>query len=278
MSHIYHKCGAFYLVNPVFIRIMKLPKINLLEIYRQVLLEAVPSQPILDAIHNRNYVEINYIDEDSNAPGTRLIQPYAYGLSKANNPVLRAFQISGDSLRKRYWKTFRLDRIVSWKPRKQTFNVPPPMQGFNVPDYNQNGDDSMIVVYDQVRFDNIDTNDTLSQLRQQTQDIKTAPKIIGKNIQGPIPYASQQRKNNVFTSQPNSKRYAQYARNVQDAQNDTFNRFDDDIWAKAEAEKEQQNTQKMQSSVPSPKQSNQGPIDKDKVIDKQKEITGVTKK
>ena len=96
---------------------MKLPKISLLEIYQQVLLESVPSQPILDAIHNRNYVEINYIDNDSNAPGLRLIQPYAYGLSKANNPVLRAFQVSGDSLRKRFWKTFRLDRIVSWKPR-----------------------------------------------------------------------------------------------------------------------------------------------------------------
>lgn len=272
MSYIYHKCGIFYLVNSVFIETMKLPKINLLEIYQQVLLESVPSQPILDAIHNRNYVEINYIDNDSNAPGLRLIQPYAYGLSKANNPVLRAFQVSGDSLRKRFWKTFRLDRIVSWKPRKQTFNVPPPMQGFDVPDYNQNGDESMSIVYDQVRFDNIDTNDTLTMARQQTQSIANAPKLVGRNTPGPIPYANQQRKNSVFTSQPNSKRYAEYAKNVQDAQNDKFDRFNDDIWAKAEAEREQQNAQKMQDNAPKPKEMEQGPIDKDKLIDKQKNI------
>ena len=136
----------------------------------------------------------------------------------------------------------------------------------------------MSIVYDQVRFDNIDRDDTLSTLRQQTQSISNAPKIVNKNRPGPIPYASQQRKNSVFTSQPNSKRYAQYAKNVQDAQNDTFNRFDDDIWAKAEAEKEQQDAQEMQNSVPMPKQGDQGPIDQQKLIDKQKEITGVTKK
>ena len=130
----------------------------------------------------------------------------------------------------------------------------------------------MSIVYDQVRFDNIDTNDTLAIARQQTKSIANAPKLVGRNTPGPIPYANQQRKKNVFTSQPNSKRYAEYAKNVQDAQNDKFDRFNDDIWAKAEAEKEQQNVQKMQDNAPKPKEMEQGPIDKDKLIDKQKNI------
>ena len=85
-------------------------------------------------------------------------------------------------------------------------------------------------------------------------------------------FANQQRKNNVFTSQPNSKRYAEYAKNVQDAQNDKFNRFDDDIWAKAEAEKEQQDLQKMQNNAPKPNKMDKGPVDQDKLIDKQKDM------
>jgi hypothetical protein len=74
-----------------------------------------------------------------------------------------------------------------------------------------------------------------------------------------VPYASQQRKKNVFTSQPNSKKYAQYAKNITDTENE-INRFDDDIWAKAEAEKEQQNNIMLQNSVKQPQQAQQGPI------------------
>lgn len=232
--------------------------LNLYEILQKVLTESVGSKEVSDVINNHNYVEITYVDEDSNAPGTRLIQPYAYGLSKANHEVLRAFQVEGDTLRGRpKWKTFRLDRITSWRPRKQTFNMPPPMQGYDTEDYNQIGDRSMSNVFLQARFDNLDNS--LGQEKAKTEFIKGAPKISSKNQQGPVPFASQQRKKNVFTSQPNSQKYAQYAKNIRDTEKE-LNRFDDDIWAKAEAEKNQQDNAMLQNSARQPKQAQQGPI------------------
>lgn len=233
--------------------------LNLYEILQKVLNESVGSNEVSDAINNHNYVDITYVDEDSNAPGRRLIQPYAYGLSKANNEILRAFQIEGDTLRgEPKWKTFRLDRITSWRPRRQTFNIPPPMQGYEeAPDYNRLGDRSMSTVFLQATFDNFD--DTLSAAKAKTQFVKGAPKLSKKNTQGPIPNASQQRKRNVFTSQPNSQRYAQYARNINTTEPD-FNRFDNDIWSKAEAEKQQQDNMKLQNSAKQPVQNQQGPL------------------
>ena len=231
--------------------------LNLYEILQKVLNESVGPNEVSDAIINHNYVEITYVDEDSNAPGSRLIQPYAYGVSKSNNDLLRAFQISGDTLRgEPKWKTFRLDRITSWKPRRQTFNMPPPMQGYETEDYNQNGDRSMAKVYLQAKFD---FDSSLGAEKAKTEFVKTAPKISSKNAQGPVPYASQQRKKNVFTSQPNSQKYAQYAKNIKDTESE-INRFDDDIWAKAEAEKQQQDNAMLQNNAMKPKQSQQGPI------------------
>ena len=232
--------------------------LNLYEILQKVLNESVGSNEVSDVINNHNYVDITYSDEDNNAPGRRLIQPYAYGITMAGNECLRAFQISGDTLRgEPKWKLFLLKRITSWHPRKQTFNIPPPMQGYNAPDYNRDGDGTMSKVILQAKFEGID--DTLGAARAQKEFVKGAPKIASKNTQGPIPNASQQWKRNVFTSQPNSKKYAQWAKNVEDTDTQ-FNRFDDDIWAKAEAEKQQQNNTMLQNSAMKPKQSKQGPI------------------
>lgn len=69
--------------------------------------------------------------------------------------------------------------------------------------------------------------------------------------------AHQQYKKNVYTSQPNSKKYDTYRKNIENTKND-INRFDNDIWAKAEAEAQQQN--KIQNSAMKPEQSKQGPI------------------
>ena len=232
--------------------------LNLYEILQKVLNESVGSNEVSDVINNHNYVDITYSDEDNNAPGRRLIQPYAYGITMAGNECLRAFQISGDTLRgEPKWKLFLLKRITSWHPRKQTFNIPPPMQGYNAPDYNRDGDGTMSKVILQAKFEGID--DTLGAVRAKKEFVKGAPKIASKNTQGPIPNASQQWKKNVFTSQPNSKKYAQWAKNVEDTDTQ-FNRFDDDIWAKAEAEKQQQDNAMLQNSAMKPKQTQQGPI------------------
>lgn len=232
--------------------------LNLFEILQKVLNESVGSNDVIDAISNHNYVEIRYEDEDINAPGNRLIQPYAYGVTMAGNECLRAFQMSGDSYRgEPHWKLFRLDRIKAWNPRRQTFNVPPPMQGYDSPNYNDKGDGTMAKVIFQASFNGIE--DTLTAQRAKTQTLKSMPKIAKKNTSGPIPNASQQWKKNVFTSQPNSQKYAQYAKNIQDTENE-IDRFNDDIWAKAEAEKQQQNNTMLQNSAMKPQQAQQGPI------------------
>jgi len=242
-------------------------RINLYEALQTVLNESVDSDKVISAIENRNYVEINYADEDSNATGVRLIEPYAYGFTKAGNPVLRAFQISGDSLRGRpKWKFFRLDRIIAWRPRKQTFNTPPPIHGYaDAQNYNENGDNSMSNVVAQVKFDGMSAETSLDSIRNQTNFLKTAPKISS----GPVPFASQQRKKNVYTSQPNSKRYQQYAKNIDDTANE-IDRFNDDIWAKAEAERRAQDDAKIASTVSKPKNVKSGPIKTD--IDQEEEL------
>ncbi len=165
--------------------------------------------------------------------------------------------MSGDSLRGRpKWKLLLTSRITYWNPRKQTFNVPPPIQGYETPDYNENGDRSMTSVFVQGKFG---LDNDLNKEKARTELIKNAPKITPKNTQGPVPFASQQRKKNVFTSQPNSKKYAQYAKNIEDTETQ-INRYDDDIWAKAEAERQQQNRQMVQQNVPAPKTNDKGPV------------------
>ena len=234
-------------------------RINLFEALVSVLNESVSEADVIKAIEGKNYVDINYADQNSSAVGRRLIEPYAYGLTKAGNPVLRAYQISGDSLRgKPKWKFFRLDRIIGWKPRKQTFNTPPPMHGYvNAQDFNENGDKSMSVVYALADFSDNRADTSIASVRKQTEFLKNAPKISTSS--GPVPYASQQRKKNVFTSQPNSKKYAEYAKNVKDTSSE-INRFDNDIWAKAEAERKKQEEEAMKASAKKGMNNVSGPV------------------
>lgn len=231
-------------------------RINLSDILHRVINENVNPSDIVSVINNKNYVDLNYVDENGSAVGTRLVQPYVYGRNHAGNTILRVLQVSGDSLRKREWKTLRTDRIVSWKPRKQTFTVPPEYQGFNVAPYRQDGDAAMSVIIAQVSFGD---KDSLSIARQQTKNIANAPKIATKNKIGPVPYANQQRKKNIFTSQPNSEKYQTYQKNYQDTINN-FDRFNDDMWAKAEQERELQNNSQLQNSAPKPPVRNDGPV------------------
>jgi len=246
--------------------------LNLYEILQKVLNESVGSNDVKDAIINHNYVDITYEDEDVNAPGHRLIQPYAYGITCAGNEAVRAFQVNGDTLRgEPRWKLFLLKRMTSWHPRKQTFTIPPKEQGYDAPDFNRNGDRTLCKVLLVANFD--ETGDTLDTMRKKTQGLKSAPKMSVNATKGPIPNASQQWKKNVFTSQPNSQKYAQYAKNIRDTE-DEINRFDNDIWAKAEEEarKQQEKDIMLQNDAKKPQQTQQGPIAPDKNNDKDKKL------
>lgn len=102
------------------------------------------SDKINNAISNMKPAIINYNSGGENlATGERTIYPIAYGLSKANNPVVRAFEPKGDTVRGvPAWKFFRVDRILSWNNvDNERFN-PQTLQGVN-----KSGDMLMTKVY-----------------------------------------------------------------------------------------------------------------------------------
>lgn len=130
----------------------------------------VAARKVNDAINNKYRVQIRYNDnlkkrkrgqkgyKRGTAPtGIRLIEPYALGISKAGNKVLRGFQYSGATRRGvPKWKMFRLDRIIDWKPIPNShFYVDPSYLNHSSDiKYNTEGDGSMISIINQVHFNN----------------------------------------------------------------------------------------------------------------------------
>lgn len=117
------------------------------EIVSEILTEDVPIGKINDAIARTYEVKINYQSEDDNASGERIIQPVAYGLTKAGKPAIRAYQPFGDTQTSvPAWKLFLLSGIINWKPMfKRVFLTPP--DGFN-----SNDDRGMSTVYKIAHF------------------------------------------------------------------------------------------------------------------------------
>lgn len=158
--------------------------LNLNDILNKVLCEAVSSDKVIDAIRNRYQVIINYSDDKNRAPEKRLIEPYTYGISKAGNGVLRAFQYDGDTYRgKPKWKLFRLDRVESWTPTEQYFNVQPKDRGWAAEPYNEQGDNSMVNVLSMVDLNSasqdnpFDKGSDLWKMRQKTDNLKQSTPI-----------------------------------------------------------------------------------------------------
>lgn len=118
--------------------------------------ESVSINDVNDAINGHNRVIINYrADNAGEHSGPRIIEVYAYGLTKSGNLVIRAFQPYGDTTTKiPGWKLFRLDRIASWKLTNQTFDEPPISYYNSCGKFNQNGDNSMSIIYKVINFNN----------------------------------------------------------------------------------------------------------------------------
>lgn len=149
---------------------------NLVEMFEKVLLqESASVQNVNDAINNKYRVIINYHTKGENiATGPRIIEVYAYGLTKAGNPVIRAFQPYGDTTsRVPSWKFFRLDRISYWKPTNQKFTEPASDYYPNLGMFNPNGDESMQIVYNIAKFGGT-PSPNVGQMAHQPQQGKTA--------------------------------------------------------------------------------------------------------
>jgi len=111
---------------------------KLYNVIKQIILEKSVDQ-ITNSVRNRNLVTIYYDGEDNGGKGLRVIEPFCFGVSKAGNLVLRAWEREGASYTAQKgeqplpgWRLFRYDRIGS-------FNTDP-TQSFNEvrPQYNPN--------------------------------------------------------------------------------------------------------------------------------------------
>ena len=113
---------------------------------KSLILEVASIDSIIDAIKKKHKVVIYYDGDEPGGRGLRQIEPVCFGYSKADNPVLRAWDEEGVS-HTGYkgeqplpgWRLFRVDKILSFKPTVEKFNQPRP-------GYNPNGDKSMVKV------------------------------------------------------------------------------------------------------------------------------------
>ena len=91
-----------------------------------MLIESVSINSITDSIKNLYQVVINYEGDPAHgiAPGKRVIEVQAYGLTKSGNPVIRAYQPYGDTASTvPEWKFFRLRKkpLFSVSPLRNKF-------------------------------------------------------------------------------------------------------------------------------------------------------------
>lgn len=146
----------------------------LLEIFNELFLnESVSTNSVTDAIKNRYRVTINYEGDPKHgvAPGMRTVEVYTYGLTKAGNPVIRAYQPYGDTASKvPDWKFFRLDRITSWQPTYALFNRP-------APKFNPKGDKTMSVVYSIADFSEKPGTGNMTGPKQRYKPVGQLPNI-----------------------------------------------------------------------------------------------------
>ena len=121
--------------------------------YKNLIVEVASVDEIVRTIKQRKRVIIYYDGDEPGGKGLRIVEPVCYGYSKADNPVLRAWDVEGASHRAYLgekplpsWRMFRVDKIINYKPTLEDFNE---MR----PGYNPNGDKSMTRVIINAVFD-----------------------------------------------------------------------------------------------------------------------------
>ena len=126
---------------------------KLLSCLKKVINEIAIPADVQDAINNKKVIIINY-DGDEYGKGYREIEPVCFGVSKAGNQVLRAWEREGASHSNTVegnpipgWRMFKLVDILTFKPTGDNFYEMRPY-------YNPNGDRSMTSVIVNAVFDN----------------------------------------------------------------------------------------------------------------------------
>jgi len=135
---------------------------KLQESLKGIINEIASLDSVINAIKNRHRVIIYYDGDEPGGRGIREIEPVCLGVSKAGNKVLRAWDNEG-SFHTAYigeqplpgWRLFRLDKILSNKPTGEVYNE-------IRPDYNLNGDKSMVSVIINAKFGNEPTQQNVA--------------------------------------------------------------------------------------------------------------------
>ena len=125
---------------------------KLLGTLKGLLIERAAIGDLVDSVKKRKKLIIYYDGDEPGGKGLREIEPVCIGVSKANNKVLRAWDIEGSSHTGFKgeqplpgWRLFRLDKILSIKPTGEIYNEVRP-------GYNLNGDKSMVSVIINAKF------------------------------------------------------------------------------------------------------------------------------
>jgi predicted DNA-binding transcriptional regulator YafY len=126
--------------------------VRLQETLRSLLLEIASIESITDCIKNKKKCVIYYDGDEPGGRGLREIEPVCLGVSKAGNKVMRAWDEEGASHTDFKgeqplpgWRLFRVDKILSLKPTGEIFSQARP-------NYNPNGDKSMVSVIINSKF------------------------------------------------------------------------------------------------------------------------------
>ena len=119
---------------------------------KSLILEVASVDSIVNAIKNKDKIIIYYDGDEPGGRGLREIEPVCFGYSKANNPVVRAWDNEGASHTGFKgeqplpgWRLFRVDKILSFRPSGEKFTQVRP-------NYNLDGDKSMIRVIINAKF------------------------------------------------------------------------------------------------------------------------------
>jgi predicted DNA-binding transcriptional regulator YafY len=125
---------------------------KLQESLKGLICEIASYDSVVNAIKQKQKVIINYDGDEPGGKGIREIEPVCFGVSKAGNKVVRAWDDEGASHTGYIgekplpgWRLFRLDKILSFKPTGENFTE-------IRPNFNPNGDKSMISIIICVKY------------------------------------------------------------------------------------------------------------------------------
>ena len=125
---------------------------KLIESLYHLILEAASINDIRQSIEKKQVCTIYYTGDEPGGRGLREIEPVCLGYSKANNLVLRAWDLTGASHTGYLgsqplpgWRLFRVDKITMYKTLRTNFSQPRP-------NYNFNGDKSMSRIIINAKF------------------------------------------------------------------------------------------------------------------------------